>query len=100
MTAIWGPAGAFIAALVAGQFADLARSDVHNVDVIVAGWAAPRKSEELAVGRPGRIDDVTHVGEIEFLRVGAVGVHEVELGCAAAIADEGDEVTGLRIPGG
>jgi len=54
----------------------------------------------LSVRRPRGIDDVTHVGKIEFAGVGAVEVHEVQLGDTAAIADEGDGLASFGIPGG
>ena len=41
-----------------------------------------------------------HIGEIEFLRVGAVGIHEIKLRQAATIADEGDGLAGPGIPCG
>jgi len=74
--------------------------DVHNIEVIVAAGAAPAEGEELAVGRPGGVDDVALVWNIEFLRIGAVGIHHIELGNAAAVADIGDGLAGAWIPGG
>src|SRR6267378_3527402 len=100
MAAVRGPTGTLVAALVAGQFDKLARGGVHNVDVVVVVGAAPTEGQQLAVGRPRRVDDVAFVGQIQLGLAGAVGIHEVELGSAGAIADEGDGLTGFRIPTG
>ena len=51
----------------------LAGGGVHDVDVVIAVGTAPTEGEHLSVGRPGGIDDVAHVGQIEFGGVGAVG---------------------------
>src|SRR5262249_33233756 len=77
-----------------------ARADVHDVNVIVAGRTAPTEGDEFAVRRPGGIDEIALVREIEFGGVGAVGVHEIELGNAAAIADIYDGLCGLGVPSG
>jgi len=100
VAAVGSPAGAFVAAGVARDFKNVARADVHDVDVVVAGGAAPTESDELAIGRPGRVDEVTLVRDIDFLGVGAVGIHHVKLGNAAAVADEDDGLQGFGIPGG
>src|SRR3974390_44912 len=44
VAAVGSPGGAFVAALIASEFADLAGGGVHDVDVIVAGRAAPGES--------------------------------------------------------
>src|SRR4029077_6962594 len=99
VAAIGGPTGPFVAALVAGQFNNLPRRGVHDVNVIVVVGAAPTEGQELAIRRPGWIDDVALVWEIQFSGAGAVGVHLVELRSAAAIADEDNGLAGFRIPG-
>src|ERR1700694_2441183 len=88
VAAVRGPAGALIAALVAGQLDELLRGGVHDVNVVVVVGPAPTESQQLTVRRPGWIDDVALVGQVEFGRAGAVGIHEVELWSAATIADK------------
>src|SRR6266853_3715978 len=95
---IWSPTGAFVASCVVGQFDDLAAGDFHDVDVIIITRPAPTERQQLAVGRPGRINQITFVREVEILRVGAVGIHQVQLGYAAAIADKRDGLAGFWIP--
>src|SRR5437660_7661012 len=95
VAAVGSPAGALIAALVAGQLYNLAGSGVHDVDVVVVVGAAPAKSEELAIGSPGGIDDVALVGNVQLCGAGAVGIHQVQLGSAAAVADESDGLAGF-----
>jgi len=56
------------------------------------------EGEQLAVGSPSRVDEVALVGNVELGGVGAVGVHLIELGNSATIADEDNGVAGLRIP--
>src|SRR5260370_8510683 len=92
-------AGALVLATVAGDLDDLARGGFHDVDVEIAVRPPPTEGHHLAVGGPGRIDEVALVGQIEFGGVGAVGVHHVELGVASAVADKNDALAGLRIPG-
>jgi len=100
VAAVGRPTGTLVAAGIAGDFDGLAGDGVHDVNVVIAAGTAPTEGQELAVGRPGGIDDVAHVREIELLGVGAVGVHEIELRHAAAIADVGDGLAGLGIPRG
>jgi len=100
VAAVGSPTGAFVAAGIASDFDGLTRDDVHNVDVVVTTGPAPTEGKQLSIGRPSGIDDVTHVWQIKFLGVGAVGVHEIELRNATAIADIGDGLTGLWIPCG
>src|SRR5467141_522938 len=100
MAAVRGPTGTLVATLVAGQFDKLAGGGVHNVDVVVVVGAAPTEGQQLTIGRRGRVDDVAFVGEVQFGLAGTVGIHEVELGSAGAIAHEGDGLTGFRIPTG
>lgn len=97
---VGSPTGSFIAAGIASDFSGLAGSSVHDVDIVIAAGATPAEGEELAVGRPGRVDDIAHVRKIEFLGVGAVGVHEIELGNATAIANESNGIGGFGIPCG
>src|ERR1700741_471173 len=85
---------------VAGQLKSAARGGVHDVDVVIAGGAAPAKGEELAIGRPGGVNNVAHVRKIELLGIGAIGIHEVKLRGSSAITDEGDELAVFRIPCG
>src|SRR5208282_2902253 len=61
VAAVGSPTGAFVAAAVAGEFADLVGDDIHDVDVVIAGRTAPGEGEKLAIGRPRGIDDVAHV---------------------------------------
>src|SRR5436853_6490444 len=100
MAAVRGPTGTLVAALVAGQFDKLAGGGVHDVDVVVVVGTAPTEGQQLAVGRPSGVDDVAFLWEVEFRLAGAVGIHEVELGSAGAVADEGDGLAGFRIPTG
>src|SRR6267154_6877582 len=96
---IRSPTGAFVASCVVGQFYELAAGDFHDVDVVIVTGPAPTERQQLAVGRPGRINQITFVREVEILRVGAVGIHQVQLGYAAAIADKRDGLASLGIPG-
>src|SRR5882762_5159031 len=77
MAAVRGPTGTLVAALIAGQFDKLARGGVHDVDVV---GAAPTEGQQLAIGRPRRVNDVAFVWEVQLGLAGAVGIHEVELG--------------------
>src|SRR5712664_2891872 len=90
MAAVRRPTGTLVAALVACQLYKLAGGGVHDVDVVIVVGAAPTESQQLAIGRPRRVDDITLVGEVQFRFAGAVGIHQVELWGAAAVADEGD----------
>src|SRR5450631_2924184 len=99
VTAVGRPTGAFVAAGVASDFEEAAGGGFHDVDVVIAAGAAPTESEHLAVGGPGGIDDVAHVGKIVSLDAGAVGIHGVNLRNAAAVADEGDGLAGFGIEG-
>src|SRR5271155_1659696 len=100
VAAVWGPAGALVAAGIAGELEELAGGGVHYVEIVVAAGTAPREGQQLAVGGPGGIDDVALVLEIELGGIGAVGIGEIELGNAAAIADEGDGGASFWIDGG
>ena len=100
VSAIGRPTGTFVASGVASNFADGAAGGVHDVDVVIAAGTAPTEGEELSIGRPGGIDDIAHVWEIEFLRAGAIGIHEIELRNSTTIADEGYGLTGFGIPCG
>src|ERR1700688_2171406 len=100
MAAIGRPAGAFIAAGIASNFNNFAGRSFHHVDVVVAVGAAPTEGKNLSVGRPCGIDDITHVGEIEFGDARAVGAHGIKLWDAATIADEYDGLSSFRIPSG
>src|SRR5882757_4070018 len=97
--AIRRPTGSLVASCVVGQFDNLAAGDFHDVDVVIITGPAPTKRQQLAVGRPGRINQIPFVREVEILRVGAVGIHQVQLGYAAAIADKSDGLAGFWIPG-
>src|SRR5467141_41927 len=99
VAAVRSPTGPLVLATVAGDLDDLTRGGFHDVDVEIAVRPPPTEGHHLAVGGPGRIDEVALVGQIEFGGVGAVGVHHVELGDASAIADKNDALAGLRIPG-
>src|SRR6267154_3042509 len=96
--AVGSPTGALVLAAVAGDLTDLAGGGFHDVDVEVAVGTSPTEGDHLAVGRPRRVDQITFVGKSKFAGVGAVGVHEVELGNTSAIADEYDALTGLGVP--
>src|ERR1700737_1275554 len=61
MAAIGSPAWPFVAALVARQLDKLLRGGIHDVDVVVVVGAAPTESQQLAIGRPRGINDVTLV---------------------------------------
>lgn len=100
VTTVGSPAGAFVAAGVAGDLDDFAGGGLHDVDVVIAGRTAPTEGKNLSVGGPRGIDDVAHVGEIKFGDAGAVGVHGIKLRDAAAVADENDGLSSFRIPGG
>ena len=79
---------------------DLARGGVHYVNIIVAFGTAPTEGQYLAIGSPRRVDQIAFVGQIHLGGVGAVHVHHVELGDAAAVANVDDRLAGLGIPGG
>ncbi len=98
VAAIRSPTGALVLAAVAGDLTDLAGGGFHDVDVEVAVGTSPTEGDHLAVGRPRRVDQIAFVWKTEFASVGAVGVHEVELGYASAIADEYDALAGLGVP--
>src|SRR6266478_1016598 len=100
MAAVRGPTGTLVAALDTGEFDKLAGSGVHDVDVVIVVGSTPTESQQLAIGRPRRVDDVAFVGEVQFRLAGAVGIHKVELRSAGAIADESDGLAGFRIPTG
>src|ERR1700726_1527203 len=100
VAAIGSPTGAFIATLIASNLDDFAGGRFHHVDVVVAVGPAPTEGQDLSIGRPGRIDDITHVGQIEFGDASAIGVHRIELRDAATIADEYDGLSSFRIPSG
>ena len=97
---IGSPTGAFVAAGVARDFDNFAGRSFHHVDVVIAVRPAPTEGKNLSVGRPCGIDDITHVGQIEFGDASAVGVHGIKLRDAATIADEYDGLSSFRIPGG
>src|SRR5215472_18526114 len=99
MPPIRSPAGPFVASNVPGQFDKLVADDLHDVKVIVSVPAAPAKREQLTVGRPRRINHVAHIRQIDLGLVGTVSVHDEKLRYAAAVADKGDLLTRLRIPG-
>ena len=99
MAPVGSPTGALVAARVARQFHELAGDNFHHIEIIVSVRAPPAESQQLAVGRPRRINDVAHVGQIDFGLARSVRIHRVELRDAAAVADEGDLLAGLRIPG-
>src|SRR6266404_1660331 len=98
VAAVGSPTGALVLAAVAGDLTDLASSGIHDVDVEIAVRAAPTEGDHLAVGRPRRVDQIAFVGKSKFAGVGAVGVHEVELGNTSAIANEYDALAGLGVP--
>src|SRR5690242_7571283 len=50
VAAIGGPGGALVAAHVGGEVDNLLRARFHDVNIVVAGGAAPAKGQELAVG--------------------------------------------------
>ena len=96
------PGGEVAAAAVVGELGPFPGGDLHDVDVLSAGrsgavLAVPGEGEELSVGRPGGRGGVSSVGHL--LHAGAVGVHDVELGQAGAVADEGDLGPGLGVVG-
>src|SRR5450432_3719709 len=62
VTPVRCPTGTLVAARVAGDLDDLMSGRVHDVDVVVAFGAAPTEGQNLAVGSPGRIDQVALVG--------------------------------------
>src|ERR1700686_1801952 len=100
VAAVGRPTGPLVFGAVAGNLADITAGRFHNVNVEIAIGAAPTEGDHLTIRRPRRIDEIALVGEIEFAGVGAVGVHHVELGNAAPIADEYDRLTGLGVPRG
>src|SRR5260370_33424880 len=99
VAAVRSPTGPLVLATVAGDLDDLARGGFHDVDVESAVRPPPTEGHHLAVGGPGRIDEVAPVGQIEFGGVGAVGGHLVELGEASANAAQNDALAGCSIPG-
>src|SRR5215469_13623931 len=100
VAAIGCPAGALVASLIAGQFAELLGSGVDDEKVVVIVRSSPAEGQQQAVGRPCGVDDVTFVRKVEFADTGAVGVHQIELGSAATVADKRDRLAGLGIPSG
>src|SRR5712672_1410014 len=98
VAAVGSPTGALVLAAVAGDLTDLAGGGIHDVDVEIAVGTSPTEGDHLAVGRPRGVDQIAFVGEIELGGIGAVGVHEVELGNTSAIADEYDALAGLGVP--
>src|SRR5208282_122484 len=78
VAAVGSPGGAFVAAAIAGDFDNVARGDVHDVDVEIAAGAPPGESEKLSVGRPSRVNEITLIRDIELLRVGAVNAHQIK----------------------
>src|SRR6266851_3896466 len=58
---IWSPTGALVAPGVARQFYDLTAGNFHHVYIVVAGRATPTECQQLAVGRPGRINQIAFV---------------------------------------
>src|SRR5579862_3555338 len=99
MAAIGSPTGALIPASVSSQFHELARDNFHYIEVIVSVRATPAEGQQLPVWGPGRINDVAHVGEVNLGLARSVRVHGVELRDTAAVADKGDLLACLRIPG-
>ena len=100
VAAIRRPAGAFVATRVARDLDNFAGGSFHHVDVVVAVGPAPTEGKNLSVRRPCGIDDIAHVGQIEFGDARAVGIHGIKLRDAATIADEYDGLSSFRIPGG
>src|SRR5215472_1553858 len=100
MAAIGRPARALVTALIAGHFQDLPRGRVHDVKVVVVIGAAPTEGQQLAVRRPGGVDDVALVWHVNFRGARAVGIHQVELRSTSSIADESDGLPGLGVPSG
>src|ERR1700739_893872 len=99
MPPIGRPTWSLVASDVPGQFDELMTDDLHDVKVVVSIAAPPAKREELAVGRPRRIDHVAHVREIDLGLIGPVSVHDEELRDAAAVTDKSDLLARLRVPG-
>src|SRR5258708_20210785 len=77
VAAVGRPTGALVLATVARDLNDLARGRFHDVDVVIAVRSSPTKSDHLAVWRPGRVDEVDLVGEIELGRLAALLLHPV-----------------------
>src|ERR1700730_16828413 len=100
VTPISCPAGTFVATGVARDLDNFAGSSFHYVDVVVAVGPAPTEGQNLSIGGPGRINDITHVGQIEFGDARAVGIHGIKLRDSTTIADEYHGLSCLRIPGG
>src|ERR1700732_3301147 len=98
MAAVGSPTGALVFAAVAGNLANIARGRIHDVNVVIAVRAAPTEGDHLAVRRPGRIDEIALVGQIQLARVSAIGIHHVELGNTATITDENDALASLGVP--
>src|SRR5215472_18727640 len=74
VAAIGRPAGALVAALIARQFEELLRGRIDDVKVVVIVRASPAERQQLAVGRPRRVDDVTFLGKVKFDDTGAISV--------------------------
>src|SRR5580704_14458153 len=55
---VGGPPGALVAPFIAGELDNLLRSRFHDVDIVVAAGTAPAKGQQLAVWRPGGIDEI------------------------------------------
>src|SRR5229473_1362271 len=81
-----------------GKLPRLSAIGQHGPDLPGAGTRG-FKNKVPAIRRPGRINQITFVREVEILRVGAVGIHQVQLGYAAAVADKCDRLAGFGIPG-
>src|SRR5205807_8812144 len=75
MAAIGRPTGTLVAALIAGQFENLHGSGIYDVEIVVIVRASPTESQQLAVGRPGWVDDIALVRHIEFRHTGTIGIH-------------------------
>ncbi len=100
MAAVGGPTGALVLAAVARDLDNLARGRIHDVDVVVAVWAAPTEGDHLTVRGPGGVDEIAFIGQVEFGGIGTVGVHHVELRNTAAVTDEHNALASLGIPRG
>src|SRR6266513_417970 len=86
MAAVRGPTGTLVAALIAGQFDNLAAGGVHDVDVVVVVGSAPTEGQQLAIGRPRRVNDLDFVWEGQLGLAGVVAFHEGEQPSSGAIA--------------
>src|SRR5260370_18260260 len=86
VAAVGSPTGTLVLAAVAGDLNDLAGGGIHDVDVEIAVRPAPTEGDHLAIGRPGRIDEVALVWQIEFGGFGSLALHHVRLADVAPIA--------------